>query len=72
LSFVTTGGVWFVVECVRTYQENEDWYKDAKNMCLKMDSEGNAGKISLHKVIEYCTLNPAAILKIISCYWNLN
>lgn len=32
------------MESVATYQENEDCYKDAKNMCLKMDSEGKVVK----------------------------
>jgi hypothetical protein len=70
LSFVTTGGGWFVVECVVTYQQNEDWCKDVKNMHVKMDSEGKAVKISLQKIIEFCNLNTAAISKIIRYNWN--
>lgn len=59
------------MECVGTYQENEDWYEDAKIVCLKMDSEGKEVKISLQKIVEYCTLTTAAIFKIIPYYWNL-
>lgn len=59
------------MKCVGTYQENEDWYEDAKKVCLKMDSEGKAVKISLQMIIEYCTLITAAIFKIIPYYWNL-
>jgi len=48
-----------------------NWYEDAKNVCLKMDNDGKAVKVSLQKIIEYCTLTTAAIYKIIPYYWNL-
>jgi len=36
-----------------------------------MENGGKAVKISLQKIIEYYTLNAAAIFKIIPYYWNL-
>ena len=38
---------------------------------FKMDSDDKVVKISLQKIIEYCTLTTAAIFKIIPYYWNL-
>jgi len=39
--------------------------------CLKMGNDDKAVKISLQKIIDYCTLTTAAIFKIFPYYWNL-
>lgn len=60
------GSLWSVQGHIK-----ENWYEDAKNMSLKMDTDSKAVKISLQKIIEYHTLTTAAIFKIIPYYWNL-
>jgi len=49
----------------------KNWYEDAENVCLKMGNDDKAVKISLQKIIDYCTLTTAAIFKIFPYYWNL-